>query len=124
MPKDYTSYLSEILTQIERNQPLSHIKKYDLIKGDACHTVEEYLNKNPETVIALAYFDFDIYSPTKKVLECIKSRLFKGSVIGFDELNDPSCPGETLAVMETLGLKNLRLKKIPYYTKACYCVVE
>ncbi len=124
LPEDYTSYLSEILENIERNQPISHIKKYELVKGDACKTVPEYLEKNPETMIALAYFDFDIYEPTKKVLKCIKPRLFKGSVIGFDELNDPSCPGETLAVMETLGLNNLKLKKVPWYTKACYCVVE
>lgn len=112
------------MDQLENNQPLSHIKKYELVKGDACQTVEEYLKKSSETVISLAYFDFDIYIPTKKVLDCIRPRLFKGSVIGFDELNDPSCPGETLAVMEALGLKNLRLKKFPYYAKACYCVVE
>ena len=123
-PDDYFSYLSKILEQIEQNQPLSHIKKYELIKGDACETVGKYFDKNPETIIALAYFDFDLYMPTKKVLELIKSRLFRGSVIGFDELNDPSCPGETLAVMETLGLRNLKLEKVPWYTKSCYCVIE
>ena len=39
-----------------------------------------------------------------KMLELIKPRLTKGTVLGFDELNDPDSPGETLAVMETLGL--------------------
>lgn len=124
LPEGYMSYLDEIMHQIENNQPLSHIKKYELVKGDACKTVKEYLDNHPETVISLAYFDFDLYEPTKVVLELIKDRLVKGSVVGFDELNDPSCPGETLAVMETLGLQNLRLKKVPWCTKPCWYVVE
>ncbi len=120
----YEDYLKDIMALQEQSQPLSHIKKYDVIKGDACKTVKEYLENNPETIISLAYFDFDIYEPTKIVLDLIKPRLTKGSVIGFDELNDPSCPGETKAVMEVLGLNNIRLKKWEYCTKPCWFVVE
>lgn len=121
---NYENYLDEILELQEKMQPLSHIKKHEIIKGDACQKVAWYLEKNPETIISLAYFDFDIYEPTKVVLEVIKDRLIKGSVIGFDELNDPACPGETLAVMEVLGLNNLRIKKWEYCTKPCWFVVE
>jgi len=43
-------------------------KKIWINKGDA--SVEmKYLYDNPETIIALAYFDFDLYQPTKKCLE-------------------------------------------------------
>lgn len=122
--KDYIAYLDEIMDLQEKSQPLSHIKKYEIVKGDACEKVKDYLQSNPETIISLAYFDFDIYEPTKVVLELIKDRLVKGSIIGFDELNDPSCPGETLAVMEVLGLRNIRLKKWEYCTKPCWYVVE
>ena len=122
--KDYEQYLDHILDLQEKVQPLSHMKKHEVVKGNACEKVAEYLKQNPETIISLAYFDFDIYEPTKVVLEIIKDRLTKGSVIGFDELNDPNCPGETLAVMEVLGLKNIRLKKWEYCTKPCWFVVE
>lgn len=124
LPEGYEEYLNSIMEFQEKTQPLSHIKKFEVIKGDACQTVEKYLHDNPETIISLAYFDFDIYEPTKVVLELIRDRLTKGSVIGFDELNDPSCPGETKAVMEVLGINNIRLKKWPYCAKHCWFVVE
>lgn len=124
LPEHYIDYLDQIMDLQEKNQPLSHIKKYELVKGDACVTVPKYLEEHPETVISLAYFDFDLYEPTKVVLNTIKDRLIKGSIIGFDELNDPSCPGETLAVMETLGLDKLRLKKVPWCTKPCWFELE
>lgn len=123
LPQDYDNYLRNIMDFQEFMQPLSHIKKYDVIKGDACKEVEKYLENHPETIISLAYFDFDIYEPTKVVLELIKDRLVKGSVVGFDELNDPNCPGETVAVMEAVGLNNVRLKRWRYCTKPCWFVV-
>ena len=116
--------LPRILEIHESLNPLSHIRKFELCKGDAVDEVPRYLVRHPETIIALAYFDFDIYEPTKKVLEIIKPRLVKGSVLAFDELNDNDLPGETLAVMEVLGLNNIRLKRFPYASRVSYCVVE
>ena len=87
-------------------------------------TVPAYLEENPETIIALAYFDFDLYEPTKVVLEAIKDRLVKGSIVGFDELNDHDAPGETRAVMEVLGLNNIRLERFRHASRTSYFVVE
>ena len=70
------------------------------------------------------YFDFDIYKPTKDCLDLIASRLTKGSVIGFDELNDPDSPGETTALMETFGLRNISLKRYRYASRVSYFIVE
>ncbi len=108
----------------EALNPLSHIKKFDIRKGDATQEVPNYLKDNPETIIALAYFDFDLYEPTKKVLEFIKPRLIKGSLVAFDELNDHESPGETTAVIEVLGLNNVRLKRFPHASRVSYFVVE
>lgn len=124
LPQEYETYLDKVLELQEQTQPLAHVKKHEIVKGDASVQVENYLKRNPETIIALAYFDFDIYEPTKKCLEAIKDRLVKGSIIGFDELNDPSCLGETLALMEVIGLPNVRLKKVPWCTKPCWYVIE
>lgn len=120
----YDAYLDRVLTIHESLNPLAHIKKFELRKGDAVVEAPAYLREHPETIIALAYFDFDLYEPTKKVLEIIRSRLVKGSVVAFDELNDPDSPGETLAVMEVLGLPNIRLKKFPQASRVSYFVVE
>lgn len=120
----YKDYLSGLLELHEKSNPLSHIKKFELIEGDATVKIDEYLEEHPETIIALAYFDFDMYEPTKKCLEAIRPRLTKGSVLGFDELNDPDSPGETVALMETLGLNNIRLKRHRTTSRVSYCVME
>ena len=121
---NYCQYLDKVMQLHEQDNPLSHIQKYELVQGDATETLIKYLTDNKETIVALAYFDFDIYSPTKICLEAIKPRLVKGSVLAFDELNDPDSPGETLALMETFGLNNVRLKRFPHTSRTSYFVVE
>lgn len=121
---NWLEYLEEVLKAQEGDNPLSHIKKYDFVVGDACLGIHDYLKKYPETIVSLAYFDFDLYEPTKKCLEAIKPRLVKGSVIGFDELNDHDSPGETKAVQEIFGLNNIRLKRYKYASRVSYFVVE
>ena len=124
LSENYEEYLEKVLRAHETLNPLSHIKKFELRKGDATVEVPKYLEEHQYTVVAMAYFDFDLYKPTKKCLELIKPRLTKGSVLGFDELNDPDSPGETLAVMEELGLNNIRLKRFPHASRVSYCVIE
>jgi len=124
VPKNYKDFLEKTLQLHEQDSPISHIKKFELCEGDATKTLPEYLNRNPETIIALAYFDFDVYEPTKVCLEAIRPRLVKGSVLGFDELNDPDSPGETLALMEVFGLNNIRLKRFPHTSRTSYFIVE
>lgn len=122
--KGYEKYLSKIIHSLERSNPINHIKKYEIVKGNAEKSLKQYLIKNPETIISLAYFDFDIYEPTKKCLELILPHLSKGSILGFDELNDPDSPGETLAVNEVFGLNNIRLKRYQYCSRVSYFIVE
>jgi len=110
----YENYLSEILDYHESESPLSHIKKNILVKGNAPVMLKKYLKEHPETIIAFAYFDFDVYEPTQKCLELIKPYLTKGSIVGFDELNDTQFPGETVALRETLGLNNVAVQRSKY----------
>jgi hypothetical protein len=121
---NYYEYLNQVLECQEKNSPISHIKKFELIKGDASITLEKYLSNHPETIIALAYFDFDVYEPTRKCLELIKNRVCKGSVIGFDELNFAEFPGETIAFDEVLGIKNYRIIRSPIAPLPSYIIVE
>ena len=110
---DWDRQLDKILRFHNDNSPIGHKKKYELVKGDATITISEYLRNNPQTIIALAYFDFDIYEPTKICLQKILPHLSKGSVVAFDELNCHEFPGETIALKETLGLDSIALKRDP-----------
>lgn len=121
---EYPEYLEKVMEFQEKDNPMSHIKKYEICAGDACNEIVKYLKSNPETIISLAYFDFDIYEPTKKCLEAIKPHLIKGSLLGFDELNDPDSPGETVALNEVIGLNNIRLKRYRYASRVSYYIVE
>ena len=122
--KDYPAFLAKVLAAQEALNPLSHLEKFEICAGDAIEELPAYLERAPQSIVALAYFDFDIYEPTKKCLEMIRGRLTKGSVVGSDELNDPDSPGETLALMETFGLSNIKLKRFPYASRVSYFVVE
>jgi len=120
----YEQYLEKVLEYQEKDNPIAHIKKFELIKGDATVEIDTYLKKHPETIVSLAFFDMDIYEPTKKCLESIKPHLVKGSILAFDELNDSDSPGETIALNEVFGLNNIRLKKHPHTSRVSYFVVE
>lgn len=122
--ENYETYLEKILNYHENNAPISHIKKIELIKGDASLKLKEYLDNNPETIISFAYFDFDIYKPTRDCLEIIMNRVTKGTVIAFDELNYPKFPGETIALMEVLGLNKYAIKRSPNSDCVSYLVIE
>jgi hypothetical protein len=74
-------------------------------------------------VIALAYFDFDLYRPTKNCLEAIMPHVTRGSVLAFDEVNCADFPGETLALREVLGLSTHALRRDPNNPLASYLVI-
>lgn len=118
--ENYEEYLSEIMSLQEILNPMNHIRKFELVKGDAVITIPEYLKAHPETIVSLAIFDFDIYTPTKAALEAIAPHLCKGSILVFDELCDPYFPGETVALRETLGIQNFRIKRIPTTSRVSY----
>lgn len=119
---DYFTTLNQILSIHESLQPRPEIKRFELIKGDACETIDQWLDDNPHAIIAMAIFDMDIYKPTKIVLEKILPRLTKGSLLVFDELNSAHFPGETRAVDEVLGLNKIALRKTRWSSGPTYTV--
>lgn len=120
----YESHLEKVMAYQESESPLSHIKKYELCKGDATHTLEQYLKDHPETIVALAYFDMDLYEPTKKCLEQLKPHLTKGSVLGFDELCNPDYPGETAALNDVFGIGRYAIQRSTLTSMPSFVVIE
>jgi hypothetical protein len=117
---DYKNYLERLMSVNEKLSPMSHIKKFEIIEGDAVHELKKYLESHPETIISLAYFDFDLYKPTLRCLNMIKPYLVKGSVLAFDELNDHDSPGETVALKEAFKLNEIELKRYRYTSRTSY----
>jgi hypothetical protein len=122
--KKYEEKLDEILSMHEALAPIAHVKKFEIVKGDACETVPRYIEANPHMIIACAIFDFDIFKPTKIAIEAVLPRLVKGSVLVFDDANCPHFPGQTQAVMETIGLNRLRLIANPHQPYTAYAIFE
>jgi len=111
---DYENYLSDILKFHIDNNPISHISKTSTIKGDATLTIKDYFKNNKHSIIAFAYFDFDIYKPTIDCLNAIKPHLTKGAIIAFDELNLSDWPGETIAFKEFFNINNVSVYRTQY----------
>ena len=44
---DYQAYLEQIMSMKEKQNPLSHIKKFELRAGEACVELPKYLSENP-----------------------------------------------------------------------------
>lgn len=120
----YETFLGQVLELQEQESPLAHMKKHDVIKGNATESVKDFLARNPQTIVALAYFDFDLYEPTKACLEAIRPYITKGTVIGFDEVNDATTPGETVALREVLRLDRYHIRRFPWNSRTSYLVVE
>ena len=120
------SKIEEIMLSLDKynnERYLSHIKNVELIKGDFNKTAEQFLKRNPQTIVSLLYLDFDLYEPTKKALNIFLGRMPKGSIVAFDELNCESFPGETVAMNEVIGIKNYEMKRFPMDPWISYIVL-
>lgn len=120
----HEQYLSRLLDAHEADNVMAHLKKYELVKGDVVQTIDKYLADNPQTIIALAYFDLALYEPTRKCLAAIRPHLVRGSVLAMDELNSPDFPGETIALKEEFGLERYRIVKSRFLPDRAYIVIE
>ena len=106
--------LANLASIHDANRPLGHIPKIELVQGDACETIPRYVKDHPSLLVSLLYIDFDLYAPTKSALESLLPRVPRGGVVAFDELNCPEFAGETSALLESLDLSQLDLRRLPF----------
>ena len=119
---DIASELEALIAIHDRNRPLGHIPKVELVAGDACETIPAYVERNPHLLISLLYLDFDLYAPTRAALEHLLPRVVGGGVVAFDELNCAEFPGETTALLESVELSGTRLCRFPLDPSIAYFV--
>jgi len=114
--------LKRCIELFDMNRFIPQYPKVSLVRGDFMKTGEKFLTDNPHLLIALLYLDFDLYEPTKKALELFLPRMHRGSILAFDEINDPSWPGETMALLESLDIRNVKIEKFHYDPNMAYIV--
>ncbi len=116
--------LKKAIELYDMNRFLNHVPKVELVKGDICKTVPQYIKDNPHIVISLLYIDVDIYEPTKVILENFIPHMPKGAILAFDDLNDKNWPGETTALLNTLGIRKFKFERFTYDTRIAYTILE
>ncbi|MDP2168342.1 MAG: TylF/MycF/NovP-related O-methyltransferase [Thermodesulfovibrionales bacterium] len=116
--------LSELIKIYDSNRFLGHVGKVRLIKGDVTKTIPEFISENRHLVVSLLFLDMDLYEPTRVAIENFFPRMPKGAIIAFDELDNPIWPGETVALMETIGINKLKIERIEFDPYIGFAVID
>jgi hypothetical protein len=116
--------LKALVAEYDRDRFLGHIDKVHLVKGDVVETVPKFVEEHPHLVVSLLFLDVDLYEPTKAALEAFLPRMPRGAVLAFDELDNPLWPGETLAALESVGLRRLELRRLDWDPYIAYAVLD
>lgn len=115
--------LGRLIDIYDQDRFLGHIPKVKLVKGDVTQTIPSFIDENQHLVVSLLFLDMDLYEPTLAALKHFVPRMPKGSVIAFDELDNPIWPGETRATLEELGLSGLELRRFEFDPYISYAIL-
>jgi len=121
---DVCDELQDLVSIYDSTRSLGHIDKVHLIKGDATETIPKFLDDNPHLLVSLLFLDFDLYEPTKVALEHFLPRMPRGSILAFDELDNPLWPGETLAMLEYFADRKLEIRRHAFDPYIGYAVLD
>ena len=96
-------------------QVLAHkgFENVELVEGDICSTLPQYVMEHPELKVALLHIDVDVYRPTQVILEQLFDRVVHRGLLVLDDYG--TVPGETQAVDEFLQKtqRELLIEKLP-----------
>jgi hypothetical protein len=116
--------LQALITEYDKDRFLGHVDKVHLIRGDATKTIPQFITDHRHLVVSLLFLDFDLYEPTKVAIEHFLPRMPKGAVIAFDELDNPIWPGETQALLDTVGVNRFKLQRFEWDPYIAYDIVK
>ncbi|TPQ25227.1 TylF/MycF/NovP-related O-methyltransferase [Methylomonas koyamae] len=120
---DVYAELQELIGEFDENRVLNQFEKVFLVKGNAMQTIPTFLEQNPHVLISLLFLDFDLYDPTKVALQYFLPRMPKGSILAFDEINNPWWPGETMAMLEFLDIGQKEIRRFSFDPNIAYIVM-
>jgi hypothetical protein len=121
---DSYEHLQHCVELFDMNRFVGHVPKVEMVRGDVAKTITQYLKENPQLIVSLLYLDFDIYEPTLAALKHFLPRMPKGAVIAFDELNSKDWRGESIAVLESLKLREYRIERCSFGSVISFAQIE
>jgi len=121
---DSYEHLQHCVELFDMNRFIGHVPKVEMVRGDAAKTIAQYLKENSQLIVSLLYLDFDIYEPTMAALKHFLPRMPKGAVIAFDELNLKDWHGESVAVLESLKLRDYRIERCSFGSVISFAQIE
>jgi len=83
----------------------------ELVQGDICETIPNYLSERPELKISLLHIDVDVYKPSVTILNNLYDKVVNGGLIVFDDYG--TVAGETQAADEYFHGKDVCFEKLP-----------
>lgn len=92
----------------------------ELIEGNICETIPEFVSNNPDQKIALLNLDVDVYEPSVVILECLFPLLVKGGILILDDYG--TFPGETKAVDDYFKGQSIKIQKFPFCKTPRYLI--
>ena len=124
LASDSYDELQQLIREYDSDRFLGHIPKVELVRGDMTQTIPDFVVQHPHLIVSLLFIDCDLYAPTKVALKEFLPRMPKGSILAFDDLDNPIWPGETLALLDSLGMGKIRLQRFEWDPYIAYSFVE
>jgi macrocin-O-methyltransferase TylF-like protien len=124
LASDSFSELQKVIELYDSDRFLGHIDKVHLVRGDVAATIPSFMADHRHLVVSLLFLDLDLWEPTKVALEQFLPRMPKGAILAFDELDNPIWPGETEALMQTVGVGRFRIRRFGWDPYVGYAVIE
>ncbi len=122
---NFLSVLTQVIDIEQRDSMIPRFKRVELIQGDICQTIPEYVKENLGLRISLLHIDLDIYEPTLVALKYLYPLVVSGGVVLFDEYAMAGFPGESQAFDEYFNGKRPAMTKFPYIsTPSGYFIKE
>ena len=114
--------LQQAIADHDQDRFLGQVPRVELVIGDVEETLPDFIDANPQLLIALVYVDLCLYRPTAAALRALWPLMPKGSVLAFDQLAFPEFPGETRAALEVIGAEALELRRFNFESQVSYLI--
>jgi len=111
---EFLPVLEKVIQITQKDSMIPRFKRVELVQGDVCKTIPEYVSQNPGLRISLLHLDMDVYEPTLTALQYLYPLVVSGGVVLLDEYAMDGFPGESAAFDEYFKGNRPVLKKFPY----------
>ena len=115
--------LQQAISLFDKDRPLSHLRKIELIKGDICKTIPKYVSDNQQQSVRILHLGMNLYKPTFCALQNFLPRMNKGSIVAIDGLNHAT-PGCMTALRENMKNKKYHLQNFDFYPNFTFFVID